>query len=379
MEHVWRLDGGAALLRGPSGAGKSDLALRLIGRGARLVADDQVRLTPATGRLIADAPAALRGLLEVRGVGLVRFSASGPRELRLVVDLVPPERIERLPAPARIALAGVEAAAGRTRSFRKLCPRQIDADAGIVSGPVTPANWRLRAMTETAAPRRRVLLVTGISGAGLTTAVKALEDLGYEAVDNLPLTLIPPLLRAAPAEGPDRPLVLGVDIRTRDFDEDRFIGISEGLAADAGLDVGVIFLDCDNDVLVRRFAETRRRHPLAEDRPVTDGIAREREMLAPLRRRADLLIDTSNLPARDLKQLLAGHYALAAQSAMTLSVLSFSYREGLPRQADLVFDVRFLRNPHYVDDLRPLTGRQSRVDDYVAGDPAFGPFMAGTK
>jgi UPF0042 nucleotide-binding protein len=217
-----------------------------------------------------------------------------------------------------------------------------------------------------------------MSGAGRTAAVKALEDLGYEAVDNLPLNFIVPLLRsAAIAEdgGPAQPIVLAVDIRTRDFDENSFIRTVDQLASDSDLSVQVLFLDCENEVLLRRFTETRRRHPLAEDRPVTDGISRERELLAPLRRRADLVVDTSNLAARELKHLLAGHFAIGSRENMAISVVSFSYLEGLPRQADLVFDVRFLKNPHYVDGLREQTGREQAVVDYIAGDEAFSPFM----
>jgi UPF0042 nucleotide-binding protein len=226
--------------------------------------------------------------------------------------------------------------------------------------------------------KRSVLLATGMSGAGRTAAVKALEDLGYEAVDNLPLNFILPLLRSAVVSedgGPAQPIVLAVDIRTRDFDENSFIRTVDQLASDRELSVQVLFLDCVNEVLLRRFAETRRRHPLAEDRPVTDGIDRERELLAPLRRRADLVVDTSNLPARELKHLLASHFAIDGRKNMSISVLSFSYREGLPRQADLVFDVRFLKNPHYVDGLREQTGQQQAVVDYIAGDEAFSPFM----
>ncbi len=155
-----------------------------------------------------------------------------------------------------------------------------------------------------ASEKRRVLIVTGMSGAGRTATVKALEDLGYDAVDNLPLNFIVPLLRsAASAEGggPARPMVLAVDIRTRDFDENSFARTADLLASDQNLNVQVIFLDCENEILLRRFAETRRRHPLAEDRPVHDGIKRERDLLVPLRRRADLLVDTSNLSARELK------------------------------------------------------------------------------
>jgi UPF0042 nucleotide-binding protein len=140
--------------------------------------------------------------------------------------------------------------------------------------------------------------------------------------------------------------------------------------------MNVIFLDCDNEVLARRFTETRRRHPLGEDRPVMDGIMRERQLLAPIRDRADLLIDTSNLTAGELRALVGGHFRLFNAPNLAVSVLSFSYRQGLPREADLVFDVRFLANPHYVEELRPLTGRDPGVGAYVAADPACEPFLA---
>lgn len=219
----------------------------------------------------------------------------------------------------------------------------------------------------------RLLVVTGMSGAGRSTALKALEDMGYEAVDNLPLSLLPNLLHG-PAERP--PLAVGVDVRTRDFGVGALLLALDGLIAEHGLDLRIVFLDCEDDRLVRRYAETRRRHPLAGDRPVRDGINLERQRVSPLRDRADLVIDTTALTPGDLKRLLNGHFALDGTIGITIFVTSFSYRHGLPRDADLVFDVRFLRNPHYLANLRPLTGRDPAVAAFIEADPDFPPFFA---
>jgi UPF0042 nucleotide-binding protein len=223
------------------------------------------------------------------------------------------------------------------------------------------------------ADRQRVLLVTGMSGAGKTAALKALEDLGYEAVDNLPLSLLTSLVQ--PSGGGGRPLAIGVDIRTRDFGVEPFLHELDELIAHPELDVKLLFLDCEDEVLRRRYTETRRRHPLALGRPVSDGIAHERRMVSPLRDRADTVIDTSSLVIGDLRRLLQGQFALSASPDLAVFVVSFSYRHGLPREADLVFDVRFLDNPHYVDALRPLTGRDGAVDEYVMRDPGWRPFF----
>ena len=217
----------------------------------------------------------------------------------------------------------------------------------------------------------RLLVVTGMSGAGRSTALKVLEDLGYEAVDNLPLSLLPNLL-AAPAPAP---LAIGVDVRTRDFGVSALLAALDRLIAQHALALQIVFLDCEDDRLVRRYTETRRRHPLAGDRPVTDGIALERQRVSPLRDRADLVIDTTALSPGDLKRLLYGHFALNTQSRITIFITSFSYRHGLPRDADLVVDVRFLRNPHYVAALRPLTGHDGEVGRFIEADPDFAPFF----
>lgn len=227
-------------------------------------------------------------------------------------------------------------------------------------------------------PRVRLLLITGLSGAGRTLSLKALEDVGYDAIDNLPLSLIPSLIYALTRSGDshrDRAIAIAVDFRQRDFSAEAFDQATAPLAARDDIDMSVVFLDCDNQVLARRFTETRRRHPLGEDRPVMDGIIRERQSLAPIKERADLLIDTSNLNVGELRTLVGGHFRPADDPGLAVSVMSFSYRQGLPRESDLVFDVRFLANPHYVDELRPLTGRDPGVGAYIAADPACEPFL----
>ena len=230
------------------------------------------------------------------------------------------------------------------------------------------------AMPGRAVACRRIVLITGLSGAGLSVTLKALEDLGYEAVDNLRLSLIPALVHQGET-GTERPLALVIDSRTRDFSAEVFERHLESLAARPDLLVKLLFLECANDVLQRRFTETRRRHPLAVDRPVADGIQHERRLLAPLRDRADVVIDSTALSIHDLRRMLTGHFHLEATPGLQVFVSSFSFRLGLPREADLVFDVRFLRNPHWEPALRPLTGQNPAVAAHVAADPEFPAFF----
>jgi UPF0042 nucleotide-binding protein len=219
-----------------------------------------------------------------------------------------------------------------------------------------------------------ILLVTGMSGAGKSTVLKTLEDLGWEVVDNLPLILLDRLLDAPLAKGsPDdsQPLAIGIGARTRDFDPERIVRRIRDLRDRHGLEVGMLFLDCSGAELERRYSETRRRHPLALDRPANDGIGRERDLLAPLREWANRLIDTTDMAANELAQQIRTSFGGDDLGEPTLSIRSFGFARGLPRNADLVFDMRFLRNPHWDADLRPGTGLDADVSAYIAADPAY--------
>lgn len=221
---------------------------------------------------------------------------------------------------------------------------------------------------------KSILLVTGLSGAGKSTALRTLEDMGWEVVDNLPLLLLDRLLAAplpAGAEDIGRPLALGVDSRTRGFDAAGIVKRIKKLRSSEGYDVGTLFLDCGGAELERRYSETRRRHPLAQDRIAADGIAREREMTEPLRRWADHVIDTTDLSSNVLQQEIRNRFGLGKTTEAALTILSFGFARGLPRNADLVFDMRFLRNPHWDPELRPLTGLDPAVAAHIAEDPAY--------
>jgi len=224
------------------------------------------------------------------------------------------------------------------------------------------------------APRpTRVILVTGMSGAGKSSALKALEDLGYEAVDNLPISLITSLVSGV--REPARPLAVGVDIRTRDFGVAPFLKEIDALMSHPELDVRLLFLDCQNGKLQQRYSETRRRHPLAADRPVMDGIRHERTLVSPLQDRADVVLDTTDLTLGALGNSLKGHFGLDTAPGLAVFVTSFSYRQGVPREADLVFDVRFLKNPHYEPKLSALTGLDREVGRFIETDSDFDTFF----
>jgi len=218
---------------------------------------------------------------------------------------------------------------------------------------------------------QRIVLVSGASGAGRTTAIRALEDFGYEVIDNLPLSLIPRLLAGPPL---DHPLALGIDVRTRGFSGSALTAVIDEITADPGILVELLYLDCRNDVLVRRYSETRRRHPLAREEGLVQAIEREIELLTPVRDRADVLIDTSDLTIHDLKAELARWLGLDEGDALSISVQSFSYKRGVPRGLDLVFDVRFLNNPHWEPALRPRDGRDPEVAAYIAADARYAEF-----
>ncbi len=222
------------------------------------------------------------------------------------------------------------------------------------------------------AQEHTVTLVTGPSGAGRTTTIRVLEDLGYESIDNIPLSLVPRLLDGPPL---GRPIALGLDVRNRDFNATALIELIDSLTRDPRVAVQVLYLDCGVEELIRRFSETRRRHPLAPDETPAEGIAREIDLLAPIRVRADHLIDTSELSPHDLKAEIARWFGKSETGRLAVSVQSFSYKRGVPRGVDMIFDCRFLSNPYWNPALRPMDGRDPEVVDYIRTDSRFPEFF----
>lgn len=235
---------------------------------------------------------------------------------------------------------------------------------------ITPSDPARTAATDSAATR--LVLVTGPSGAGRSTAIDVLEDLGYEAIDNLPLSLVPRLL-----DGPPRnaPLALGLDVRNRDFSASAVIELIDRLTRHPSYTAEVLYLDCNSTTLVRRFNETRRRHPIAGEGAPLDGILTEKDLLAPIRSRADVLVNTTEMSPHDLKAELARFFDVEPGSRLTVSVQSFSYKRGVPRGIDMMFDCRFLENPHWDPQLRALDGRNGAVQQFVEDDPRFAEFL----
>ena len=220
--------------------------------------------------------------------------------------------------------------------------------------------------------RQRILLVTGMLGAGKTTALHELEDLGWEAIDNFPVRMLPRLIgRESERDGDAPPLAIGFDSRTRGFAPDAIIERVKQLNDRPDLEVTTLFLDCSSAELQRRFDETRRRHHLAHDMPVEAGIRAERDLVAPLRRWADVLIDTTRFSAKELQQVIRQHFSGASRETMTVTVSSFGFAKGVPPAADLVFDMRFLDNPHWNPDLRDFSGLDEPVGAHIERDEGF--------
>ena len=233
-------------------------------------------------------------------------------------------------------------------------------------------------MTETASHDRiaTVVLVTGPSGAGRSTAINAFEDLGYETVDNIPLALLPRLF-----SGPNlgQPMAIGIDVRTRDFSVSGVLEVLDGIAASGGFEPSLLFLDCQIEALLRRYSETRRRHPLAREETPLLGIEKEHVLLGKLKDRADVLIDTTTLTPHDLKAEIGSSFGTPEAAGLAVSVQSFSYKRGVPRGIDMVMDCRFLRNPYWNPELREKTGKSAEVLAYVSADPRFGAFFEQLK
>ncbi|MGH1467005.1 MAG: RNase adapter RapZ [Cognatishimia sp.] len=219
----------------------------------------------------------------------------------------------------------------------------------------------------TATPR--LVMVTGPSGAGRSTAIKTLEDIGFEAIDNLPLGLVARLFSGPPLR---QSLALGLDARNRDFSPRALLELLQHLEPH---DPELLYLDCGRDILQRRYSETRRRHPMAPNESAAIGIDREKELLVPIRDRADALIDTSELTIHSLRQELERRFAPKTGRLLAVSLVSFSYKRGLPQGLDIVHDCRFLRNPYWDADLRDLTGKDPKVATYVSQDERFDQFF----
>lgn len=218
-------------------------------------------------------------------------------------------------------------------------------------------------------PRKRVLLVTGLSGAGLSSSLRALEDLGWEIIDNLPFHLLESVLRDAS----DRALAIGLHARTRGISVQGVVDILDSPNPDVKTEL--LYLECDDDILLHRYTETRARHPFSQDRLLQDGIQMERALLSPLRDRAAQVVDTSKLTLQSLRRHIASLYELTDSPQCKLVIESFSYRHGLPREADIILDVRFLSNPHYVPHLKHKTGLDSEVAAHIAADPEWAGFF----
>ena len=216
----------------------------------------------------------------------------------------------------------------------------------------------------------RIVLVTGLSGAGKNSILRALEDLGFETMDNPPLNTLEDLVVCG-----ERNLAIGVDARSRGFDAETVLRTIERLKLNPGLQPELVYAIAEDEFLLRRYTETRRRHPLAQTGQVADGIALERLLTDRLRQAADFLIDTSTLPVSSLRQMIEQRYG-AESPGIVISLMSFGYPSGLPREADIVFDARFLKNPHYEAMLRPLTGLDARVGAFIEADPDYPVYFA---
>ncbi|MAH05522.1 MAG: RNase adapter RapZ [Alphaproteobacteria bacterium] len=217
-----------------------------------------------------------------------------------------------------------------------------------------------------------ILFVTGLSGAGRSSALKVFEDMGYEVFDNIPIQLVDGLLAM---ESDVRKMAVGIDTRTRYFSPDDLLNAMRRIDQDDnGIAARLVFMQAEEAVLQKRFSETRRRHPMAQDRSVQDGILHEMDIMAPLLGAADYVIDTSDFSVHDLRDDLQHKFSDAQVNNMLVTVKSFGFKKGLPRDVDMVFDVRFLRNPHWDEALRPLTGQYKKVANYIEDDEDFAAF-----
>ncbi|MEK6599122.1 MAG: RNase adapter RapZ [Deltaproteobacteria bacterium] len=210
----------------------------------------------------------------------------------------------------------------------------------------------------------RLIIISGPSGAGKSTAIKVLEDLNFFCVDNLPVVLLPKFMELSNQSAEISKVAIVVDVREREFLKELPIVLKE--MTDSGYNAELIYLEASDDALLRRFSETRRRHPLSEGESSLDGIKRERDMLASVKTAATKIIDTSGYNVHQLKEIIRGYFSgPLSQEKMVVQLVSFSYRYGIPSDADMIMDVRFLPNPYFVEGLKDLDGRDNRVKEFV--------------
>ncbi|MDX2009223.1 MAG: RNase adapter RapZ [Myxococcaceae bacterium] len=217
---------------------------------------------------------------------------------------------------------------------------------------------------------KRIIVITGMSGAGKSTAIRALEDSGFTCIDNLPAPL---LMKVTELGDPTQRLAFVIDAREGEFLKDAPRAIDE--ARRAGHEVQVLFLDASDDAIARRFSETRRRHPLSERGTVADGLAKERGLLAELREAAEHVLDTSTMTVHELRRQVTARFGVTSSSELAITVMSFGFKYGVPSNADLVLDVRFLPNPFFVPELKAFTGKDPRVSQFVLAQEGVAEFI----
>jgi UPF0042 nucleotide-binding protein len=383
------------LIVGESGIGKSECALDLVVRGHRLVADDTVEVRRrAASIIIGSCPELTRHHMEVRGLGLINIrdlfgvaSTRTSKRVELVVQLErwdPHREYDRLRLDdefydllgLRVPLLRMPVAPGRNLAIlvevaaRNQLLRSRGINAARELAAKLDAQLREHRSVPLAGPDEDEDLDhgghIGMSGGGKTHAIRALEDLGYYCVDNLPTPLMPVLADLARHESSDNPKVAAViDVRERRFVTE-FPKVWRKLKSTPGLHPLLVFLDASEAALLRRYSETRRPHPLAPRRPIAEALKEERQMLAPIRAMADEIIDTSEMNVHELRE--AFHNLVRGdrdRRTLVLTFESFGYKHGVPLDADLVFDCRFLPNPHFVSGLRTKTGRDRAVAAYM--------------
>lgn len=231
--------------------------------------------------------------------------------------------------------------------------------------------------TEKSAKEKRswqLVIVTGLSGAGKSAALHAFEDIGFQAVDNLPLTMLEALVDDQTLSASIKPLAIGIDSRTLNFSPDLFVEVQARLRQRKNIRLHILFMDASDDVLTKRFSETRRPHPLGEGQLLRAAIQNERDMMTIVRQHIDGILDTSTRTSAETRRIIRRRFAKEADD-LIVTFMSFGFAHGAPRDADIVFDVRFMRNPHYVPELKSLTGRDDAVSNYVRADDAFTPFV----